>query len=316
MSRRRFLRGNTAFSANGRRPVQIGPLKPVKQEPEKMNIIPPKVDQINISLKKDDHILVKSNHDPNMLRQVRIIQDDKIVTDYVTEFTDAYTTKITTNNDIEGILKINHSNETHFGDLEIIREMKTCIFRIPISLEEDHDISITSFIINGVEQLSEKIDWDVLNMYFITPEDKICKYDYSEMFNKLFALTNFKSQINPDFNAYKTEQIQLFTWPAKDTWSIKTTNFSINSEDLEAIKTIPVESNIIEWEEIDGIWESMWVSLNGNKEIKTFKGEFKDVIEKLLPSEWEYLYDSIIYPSQHTFCFCMRRGEEEYIFRN
>jgi len=326
--RRKLLGRATAFgikrSTKKQPPVRRRPQIPkpkIFAKPEKMTVIQPKITKSEIELKEGESAILRSIPDPEKSRIVKILNGGTIITDYDVEILDSEKTKITANKDLKGVIQIGLPQETRFCDTQIEYVCKTGIFRLPISLSEDRtDMKVTSFIIDGVEQLKEPIMWEVLNMYFIVPTetgDKICKYDYVEMFYKAFSGTRIITYVDPDFIHYGTELIQFFKWPQNIKWSVTVMgndHFVIDSEKLEESGEDEFRSNVIEWSGINGNWESLWVQFDGVKEEKVVSGSWIDVVQKLIKPGWVCFDYGIVYDG--NFTFCLKQGDKEYLFKS
>ena len=274
------------------------------------------VDQIMIDLKKDTPFFIRSTvRDENGIRTVRILESNKIINDHTVEFVDEFITKIVPTRDIKGSLQISYPQNVVFGELEVVEQLNHGIFRLPINLTDNYeDLKVTSFVIDGIEQMKEPVEWETMDLFFLTPEEKVCKYDYGYMINKLFEKHGFSTCLNPDFVTYETECIQKFTWPPGVEWSITTSEFVIDSTKLEDVKTMPITSLIVSWDDVDGVWESVWQSFGGAKEIVAHRGTWQEVVEKLIPNEWECFANGIICPAGSDFTFCIRKGEDMFLF--
>ena len=296
------------------------PKRPVYEEPEKMNIIRPTLDKGHIELKQGENaILTSSFCDSNRNRIVKINTTDN----FTTEFMDDYTTKITALTDIKGLITLSMPVEVISCDIQVDYMLKTGIFRLPenLNLSDDReDLSVTSVVLDGVEQLKQPIKWEVLNLYFIPPNDKICKYDYGEMINKAIGNTRISSCLDPDFVKYETECIQQFLWPSALNWCITVSNsdneFMIDSQKLEDLKDDIPESKIIEWDNVFGQWESVWVRFNGEKTVKQFRGTWCEVVEQLVGDKCDIFSTGLIYDPSFNFTLCLRQGDVNHLFTN
>ena len=304
----------------GRKPEP--PKKKVYEEPESMKIVKPKIEATDIELKAGESATLTSTFsDPDNVRIVKIMQDNKVVDNYTIEYLSPESFKIVATKDIKGIIQVHLPVETRLCDLAIEYDCKTGIFKLPIDLSTDHEnLRITSFLVNGVEQLKDDIKWDVLNMYFVTPTDKVCKYDYVDMFYKAFSNTRISTYLDPDYVKYESELIQIFTWPSSVNWIVKLegdAEFIIDSNKLEDTMNENVNTKIIQWEEVSGHWESLWVRFDGEKIVKSYKGTWCEVVDKLVPSGWETFSPAgLLYPRDGNFTFCLRRGNVNYLFTN
>jgi len=268
--------------------------------PEIQQPVNPTVESSIIILKTNEFAILKTSvSDPDNLRTIKL--DKKCNIEYI----DAITTKITALEDInDRITIILPSNQTTV-DLNIEYGIKTGMYTIPIDLANDYpDISITSLIIDDKEIINESIKWEVLNLYM----DNEFKYDYCEMFNKAFKDTTITTYLI-------NKTTQQFIWRDNVKWKLKFGNYEINSSDLSDIKEVENVSKIIEWDNVDGIWESLWVRFDGEKKVKEYKGTWCEVIEQLIKEkEWEYFYGGIIY--NEPFTFCLRKDNINYVFTN
>lgn len=331
-NRRRLLdRNSNAFGVQafqrkvnmdkGKKPEP--PKKKVYEEPEVMNVIKPKIEATTIELKKGESATLTSTFsDPDNVRIVKIVEDNKVVNNYTIEYLSPESFKITANEDLKGVIQVYLPIETRLCDLAIEYSLKQGIFKLPIDLSQDHeDLKITSFLIDGVEQLQEHINWDVLNMYFITPADKICKYDYVDMFYKAFSNTRISTYLDPDYVKHESELIQIFTWPSSLNWVVKLEGsqaFTIDSTKLMETEEFSCNTKIMEWENVSGQWESLWVRFDGEKIVKSYKGTWCEVVDKLLPGTgWETFSPAgLMYPCDGNFTFCLRQGNVNYLFTN
>lgn len=319
-NKRRLLnrQGNAFGIRKAKIPLERGkkptPPKPkVYVEPEVTTVIQPKIEKGEINLKAGESaILTSTFSDPDNLRIVNLEGE------YSKEFLSPEKTKITALEDISGQVQLRLPLETRCCDLQVEYLLKSGIFRLNKSLSEDLiDLKITSFLLDGEEQLKGGINWEVLNMYFETPDNKICKYDYGEMFNKAFSGTRISSCLDPNFVHYGTELIQKFTWPENMKWLITLSDDTkIDSDQLEDVTVDECSSKIIEWDDIKGNWESLWVKIDDNKVDNVIKGTWCEVIEKLIDKDWDCFDTGIIYPSEKSFTFCLKQGSQEYLFTN
>jgi len=93
--------------------------------------------------------------------------------------------------------------------------------------------------------------------------------------------------------------------------------FTIDSTKLEDTTNENVNTKIIQWEEVSGHWESLWVRFDGEKIVKSYKGTWCEVVDKLVPSGWETFSPAgLLYPRDGNFTFCLRRGNVNYLFTN
>lgn len=312
MIRKIFPRQNVAFGVNTRKDLIVA-------QQESMKYASPKIEKNTLSLKNGEMTTFESTYsDPNNIRIVKIIENNILATDYSVKYLSDTLTQIIAHKDINGIIQIFIPENMNDCELTRIQDYSSGIFKIPISLSKDRDdLCISSFVVDGEEKISSNIKWEIMNLYFMV-EDKICKFDYNELFNKLFSnLDGWVSYINPNYMLYNTELIQQFIWPKGKKWTIKVSgndNFDINSENLEICNVEDFStSQIIEWN-VQGIWESEWVVIDGVKTENIIKGEWQDVVSQLLP--FECFQNGIVYSKDTIFSFCLKQNNIEYIFKS
>lgn len=296
----------------------------VYKEPENMNIIQPNLEKSYIDLKLGENVIITSSfNDPDHNRIIKITDDNKIIDCYTVEYINGTTTKITAKENIKGVITLSMSIELSHCDLKLEYPIKTGTFRLPewLNLSDDFkDLSVTSFMLDEKEQLKESVNWEVLNLYFVTPTNKICKYDYGEMINRAICGSKISSHLDPDFVKYESECIQKFSWPSSIKWKISVSSkefkMEIDSDNLEEIEEDNPTSKIIEWDGVFGVWESIWVRINGEKESKQYKGSWCDVVEKIVGDKCDVFHHGLIYPEKLNFTFCLRQGDLSYLFTN
>jgi len=103
-------RPQTAFSAKIEKTEKFLLETPIKlRERKQQKAVEPeipkekpeiKIEEEFLNLKKDESIFYKSCYDPNNIRFVQILKDGHVVENYTIEFVDAYTTKITANEEL------------------------------------------------------------------------------------------------------------------------------------------------------------------------------------------------------------------------